>query len=885
MSRVLAASVCLIPIFAFANPSFAEDEFLYSRPRAGVMLRTRQAEDLVVYNQGPHVAPRISPDGTRVLFNSLEVAAEGQAKAMGVWLAGRDGQRKERICDGAQATWHPSGAKFAYQREGRIIEHVLDSGEEAALTPDGAPPLSFPSYMPGGGIVCVDAAGRHVYLVPQADAPLEELLEGEFHCPPRCSPDGGTLAFQDGAHIFLMDTGTRTVRQLTVEPGVQSWPAWSTDGQSLCYTRALSPYAGTWDICHVPIVDPLAATRIQRRVHPAFDWNGLSPEPSQPKPGLGATLAVWLGEKPLALSKNTAMATRKGWERIPAGSSLGPVDGHVAIENDWLILDLSRKGVFIVAKGETLAPMALCVDGGIAAIQSVRVSGDTAELTALCQGRENREALASIAVPRARPFIEVRPIKGVERIALEAGMELAVVPERLANDVLIDAGDAPPGAMIALPKTPVALGCLADAGAMVMVIAPSDMQSLAAAVGRNGKRLSSIDIAPAGGRVVFAVLAGGRAWQRPEVARSGGRWGATWEKPFAAEWRLAVRSADAACSRMWNARDLTDAGRRPLRIEEAFAEDPGLAAMYVWGRDAYTPPSVITPSDILLDVLGIGGCAAALDLEGIRGYRLANEQSPFLELTTRDGDWQPWTAYDEMRDFGLLDIMAAGFPAGTDGTRSFLTYLGNEALDMLRALDSRIGEYEGFFADFERFSADRQDVADQGCLASVRKSVAGAGKAKLRLSVSRVNEALDDMLAILGTKDGRLLSHVVALAMAFKEDDLSKAFLEHKDRPGAMEGRLWHDDVFYYEMAYEDEYAAFSHLCKFGLAERRRVLAHYRALARRVCDGAARLIVTAPDLQAEGEELRGMARALLRNRYYLEGDWRGETPLPDGRLQ
>ena len=106
---------------------------LYSRPGMGVVLQSGSARDRILYCQGEHVAPRLSPDATRVLFNSSE------GGTIGVWLASLDGSERQRICDGAQAAWSPDGAGIVFQRDGVVVERNLTTGEGRRVSPEDAP--------------------------------------------------------------------------------------------------------------------------------------------------------------------------------------------------------------------------------------------------------------------------------------------------------------------------------------------------------------------------------------------------------------------------------------------------------------------------------------------------------------------------------------------------------------------------------------------------------------------------------------------------------------------------------------------------------------------------------------------------------------------------
>ena len=884
------------------NQTIREEILVYSRPRMGVLFQSEFSEDKIVYNQGAHVAPRLSPDANRILFNSVE------GGEMGVWLVDRVGKEKERVCDGTQAAWSPDGTGILFQRGGRLVERVLASGEETVVSPEGCPPLAFPSYLLNGGIpgkdsgfrfVCTDETGQHVYLVASdGNQPLETLLEGDIRSAPVCSPDGKTLAFQDGAHIYLMDLATREVRQLTVEPGVQACPVWGADSRSLCYARAPSPFAEVSDICCVRIDSPQTVNLIERRVHPGFDWSGIPPQSARTTEVSGTHLTLWRKDGALGQTPGPDMLGSDEWKVVPEHSSPTPVDGSLAIENDWLILCVSSEGVFLVPKGQSAPaePVALRVTDNqgmvtdeVADIHIVSNSGDSFKVKASFRVKGDRLLTSTIRVPRTRPFIEVLKDNGVGRIGVQADMDFAVVPDRFSNDLVLDSGILLSGAMTPLPQTPVMLGCLSDSGTMVLLATPLDTASFAVANSEDGKQLAAITAEPDAKSVVIAVLAGSKMWERPAFENdAGSMWHAKWKRPFYAEWRMAVRSKDAAYARMWNARDLGAVGGSSLPIDDRRVQQPETGVVYVWGRDVITPGTVLTPADILVDVWGIDGYRTRLDIEGIQGYRTAAVPVPFRDLVVHRPDWHPAMAHTDSGEFGVLDIIGSLFPTDTDGVRSLLRHLGDDALNMLRGLDDRIAEYERFLGDLGAFCQARTGEDPDGFLTTVSaktNSLLEYGRNAHKTDIAEIDKALERLLRVVGTRDNITLKAFQAYCGLPGNQGWAETFEDFWSYLAAREGRIWYNDTIRFELWYDDTFMGFSYRCRRFLAERQRILSEYRTWVKNIRDGAAQLTITHPESQATGDELRRMTHAILRNRYYLEGDWRGETPLPTGALQ
>jgi hypothetical protein len=137
----------------------------------------------------------------------------------------------------------------------------------------------------------------------------------------------------------------------------------------------------------------------------------------------------------------------------------------------------------------------------------------------------------------------------------------------------------------------------------------------------------------------------------------------------------------------------------------------------------------------------------------------------------------------------------------------------------------------------------------------------------------------------VGTRDNISLKVFQAYCALPGNQAWAETFEDFWSYLAAREGRIWYNDTIRFELWYDEEFIEFSRRCRRFLAERQRILSEYRTWVKNTRDGAAKLIITHPESQATADELRRKTHAILRNRYYLEGDWRGETPLPTGALQ
>lgn len=109
--------LCLSTLIIWTPDSVsAEEVFLIPKPLAGVYLIRGDAEERIIYRHGPHIAPRLSHDGEKILFHSR------QGGKIGIWLMNLYGKEMERLCDGDQADWSSDGKRIIFRRGGRIIE-------------------------------------------------------------------------------------------------------------------------------------------------------------------------------------------------------------------------------------------------------------------------------------------------------------------------------------------------------------------------------------------------------------------------------------------------------------------------------------------------------------------------------------------------------------------------------------------------------------------------------------------------------------------------------------------------------------------------------------------------------------------------------------------
>jgi len=807
---------CIITFFCFLALAVltpvsmsAEEMLLFSRPLSGVSLVRGYSEERIIYRHGAHIAPRLSPDGEKILFHSKQ---DGQ---IAIWLTDVKGQEMERLCDGDQANWSFDGKNIVFRREGRIMEKEISSGRERIITPEDWLSCEFPSYLPDGRVLFV-SDGR-IFLIDPEQASPEQLAAGDIRSAPRCSPDGKKIAYQDGAHIYLMDLDSRKASQLTTDGGVQSWPVWSSDSQSICYCQSPEAFGGPWDICSIAINSPAKFSILARDVEGSPDWRGPSPD----------------------------RGTR---QRVPAGRSISlrQVEGEISVENDWILLHLSPKenSISILLSGESstekeiMEITAIDKDGksatGIESVDILSNDGESVVLSIRFRSEGGAAMSGVFTIPRSRPIIGIKPVENVDKVYIKRDMDLALLPDRFGDDLIL-APDKYSESRILLPYAPFLIG-LTDNHAMFLAITPSNKQK--AYLMKDENVFSGMEIQTEGEEIFLSLLVGRKIWYQakilPDLNTDG--WKIKWSDPFLAQWRAAVAGDGRYYSRMLGEDALSEIRTSYLPIEGEFSRVPELSVVYVYGRSWNTPLEVLAPADILQDTLGIDGLKSILDIEGLRAYRTAEKPVPLhVFLTSQDQRLWPEDSpgWPESLDFSpIYQLLIRISMVERKGVGETAGHLCEDILNSLKGLDSRIEEYEKFLASMRNFceiNKERPLEMEKG-IEALEKRIAGMPITEIK----EVSDSIEAVKGCLGTGE-----------------------------------QLWD----------RGEFSRLREISESALSERQEILAEYRDFVKKMRNDAGVAITKNPETRDISEEIRRLTQNILRNRYYLEGDWRGESPL------
>ena len=234
--------------------------------------------------------PRISPDGSQVVYVRTSMDIMKDRKRSELWIVGADGSGHRRLAEGSSPRWSPDGTRLAYTSGGQIHLRWMDTGETATLTqltespsglrwsPDGrhiafnmlvpyAPPsLAAPPRPPAGaewaappimedrfksrqdGVGYLDFGYNHIFVVPVEGGTPRQVTSGDFQHSSAAAwtPDGNHLVFPSNrsegwerdyrnSELYMASVLTGEIRPLTDRPGPDHSPAVSPDGRRIAF--------------------------------------------------------------------------------------------------------------------------------------------------------------------------------------------------------------------------------------------------------------------------------------------------------------------------------------------------------------------------------------------------------------------------------------------------------------------------------------------------------------------------------------------------------------------------------------------------------------------------------------------------------------------------
>lgn len=199
----------------------------------------------VTHDQAPEYWPRMSPNGTQLLFHTFDTTKK-DASGWSIVLI-KIGAAGRRLVAGPYANepaWYPDGRNFVYQylKMNKPIfvrtpvggvgmtfispQALGDTDSQPDVSPDGKRIAFHTNLGDSWQVCCVDADGGNFTVYTEGSSP-------------RWHPDGQKLAFDrpvgKKSQCFVLDLTSGQVTQLTGGDSDNGFPVWSPDGRWLVF--------------------------------------------------------------------------------------------------------------------------------------------------------------------------------------------------------------------------------------------------------------------------------------------------------------------------------------------------------------------------------------------------------------------------------------------------------------------------------------------------------------------------------------------------------------------------------------------------------------------------------------------------------------------------
>jgi hypothetical protein len=513
---------------------------------------------------------------------------------------------------------------------------------------------------------------------------------------------------------------------------------------------------------------------------------------------------------------------RKGWTAVAAykPAALKPASG-CGVENDQVIFLLfpgSPRAVLVPKAATNIAVSFALLDpqgqeaGPVGSIR-VRKWGSGAEAVELeSLSRSNGAVVKATWAVGGSGLVQVIPIENAGKLRIEAPMQCVVASDRFGNDLIAEA-ETPNARPAVLPWTPLVAGLFGNGSGMFLLVCPEPGQRAELAGGK-GPAFAGADVALGKAGVAAGLVIAGNVWHLERLAADGKAdpLRFKWRPPMPATWRLTMQCG----------------GQRDSAI---FSDKE---SEYFDGKDVVVPKAKDAAAAGRLGVIYLYGRTAKTppeamtpadlvrDALGLAAAQRAMDEDGLAgyRRAARATTWVELSATIEAlrylfeRQLEVQDSAYAG-------------HLCDDILPLLQGLDLRLKEY-----------ADFAGLLQPLCKPSDDAGLAAAAAKLAELDAKRRGLKASQEILPLCTKI-RQLTAKPAGENRKQFEECAKAILA-AGRP------------------------------------REEVLRSYRKLTVSVRDAAGSAAVARPELMALAEKVRALCQGVLRNRFYVEGDWRGE---------
>ncbi len=211
------------------------------------------------------MAPRISPDNSRIAFESL--GRNGWSVRMFSLILGRMVSFRSGLAGGSNITpaWSSDGDKIAFSsaRSGEAEIWVADSdgGHLRRITSLPGPNVQ-PCWNPKTNAQIAFVSGRtglpQIYIMNSDGSLPQRMTDGGYAVSPSWSPNGQLLTFSwnrkygpgapGGQDIYVFDIATMRWVQVTHGEGNNDYPTWSPDGRHIVFQRSYGRRTDIWSM-------------------------------------------------------------------------------------------------------------------------------------------------------------------------------------------------------------------------------------------------------------------------------------------------------------------------------------------------------------------------------------------------------------------------------------------------------------------------------------------------------------------------------------------------------------------------------------------------------------------------------------------------------------
>jgi TolB protein len=209
------------------------------------------------------LSPRISPDGSRLAFSSLNKS--GWDIMMYSTELSRTVSFPRFGGTNLSPTWSPDGTRVAFSssRGGEPNIYIADAsgGNSRRLTTDRGPDVG-PTFNRKTGTQIAFVSGRtglpQIYTMEADGTNVQRVTDQGYAVSPSWSPNGQFLSFSwfrkygagaPGANdIYLMDIASKQWVQLTHDGGRNDFPSWSPDGRHIVFQSSRSGTEQIWSM-------------------------------------------------------------------------------------------------------------------------------------------------------------------------------------------------------------------------------------------------------------------------------------------------------------------------------------------------------------------------------------------------------------------------------------------------------------------------------------------------------------------------------------------------------------------------------------------------------------------------------------------------------------